>query len=34
MYADAINRQLALLISSPGWLRSVSAITAPGNATP
>ncbi|MDX6531367.1 MAG: hypothetical protein QOH41_3657 [Blastocatellia bacterium] len=34
MYADAINRQLALLISRPGWLRSVGAITVPGNTMP
>lgn len=31
MYAEAINKQLKVLISSPGWLRSRGAIAAPGN---
>lgn len=30
MYADAINQQLKLLISGPGWLRSAGAVAAPG----
>ena len=31
MYAEAISRQLKVLISSPGWLRSMGVIAAPGN---
>jgi lysophospholipase L1-like esterase len=31
MYADAIGKQLKVLISSPGWLRSMGVIAAPGN---
>ena len=29
MYAEAINQQLKLLISGPGWLRSAAAVAAP-----
>jgi len=32
MYAESINKQLKVLISSPGWLRSMGAGAAPGNA--
>ena len=31
MYAEAINQQLKVLISGPGWLRSMGTIAAPGN---
>jgi len=31
MYADAIDRQLRTVLKSPGWLRSMAAIAAPGN---
>jgi lysophospholipase L1-like esterase len=34
MYADAIARQLKVVISSPGWLRSMGAIAAPGSTVP
>jgi lysophospholipase L1-like esterase len=34
MYADAIARQLKVVISSPGWLRSMGAIAAPGSTAP
>jgi lysophospholipase L1-like esterase len=34
MYADAISKQLKILVSSPGWLRSTGAIAAPGNTVP
>ncbi len=34
MYADAISKQLKILMSSPGWLRSRGAIAAPGNTVP
>jgi lysophospholipase L1-like esterase len=31
MYADAIRKQLKVLISSPGWIRSMGVSAAPGN---
>jgi hypothetical protein len=31
MYAEAINQQLKILISSPGWLRDTGLIVAPSN---
>ena len=31
MYAEAINKQLKVLISSPGWIRDMNGIAAPGN---
>jgi lysophospholipase L1-like esterase len=34
MYADAIARQLKVVISSPGWLRSMGAIAGPGSTVP
>ncbi len=34
MYADAIGRQLKIVMNSPGWLRSVGAIGVPANTTP
>jgi lysophospholipase L1-like esterase len=34
IYADAIARQLKVVISSPGWLRSMGAIAAPGSTVP
>jgi lysophospholipase L1-like esterase len=34
MYADAINQQLKLLVSGPGWLRGAPAIAAPAKTVP
>ena len=34
VYADAIGRQLKIVMNSPGWLRSVGAIGLPANTTP
>ena len=34
MYADAIGKQLRIVISSPGWLRGMSAIATPGSTRP
>jgi hypothetical protein len=34
MYAEAIDQQLKIVTSSPGWLRTPNAITAPGNSVP
>jgi len=34
VYADAIGRQLKIVMNSPGWLRSVGAIGVPANTTP
>jgi len=34
MYADAIARQLKVVISSPGWLRSMGAIAVPRSTVP
>jgi hypothetical protein len=34
MYADAIDRQLRIVMNSPGWLRSVGAIGVPANTAP
>ena len=34
MYADAIARQLKVVLSGPGWLRSMGAIAAPGSTVP
>ena len=34
VYADAIGRQLKIVMNSPGWLRSVRAIGVPANTTP
>lgn len=31
MYAEAINQQLKMLISNPGWLRGTGTIATPGN---
>jgi lysophospholipase L1-like esterase len=31
MYAEAIRKQLKVLISSPGWIRGLGVIAAPGN---
>jgi lysophospholipase L1-like esterase len=31
MYAEAIGKQLKVLISSPGWIRDMGVIAAPGN---
>lgn len=31
MYAEAISKQLKALISSPGWIRGLGVIAAPGN---
>jgi hypothetical protein len=31
MYAEAISKQLKVLISSPGWIRGLGVIAAPGN---
>lgn len=31
MYADAIGKQLKVLTSSPGWLRGMGVVAAPGN---
>ena len=33
MYADAIGRQLKIVMNSPGWLRSARAISVPANTT-
>lgn len=34
MYADAIGKQLKIVMSSPGWLRGMSAIATPGSTVP
>jgi hypothetical protein len=34
MYADAIGKQLKIVMSSPGWLRSMNASATPGTTVP
>jgi lysophospholipase L1-like esterase len=34
MYADAIDKQLKIVMTGPGWLRSSGAIATPGNTAP
>src|SRR5882762_1519794 len=34
MYADAIDKQLKIVMSSPGWLRNSGAIATPGSTVP